>query len=52
MADKPKPQKTTPKGKDSKGRPAKPIDIPGLKRKDFDAALRRAAKPEKQRRCL
>jgi hypothetical protein len=40
----PKPQKTTPKGKDDKGEPAKPIEIPGLKRKDFDASLRKAAK--------
>jgi hypothetical protein len=42
--DTPKPQKTTPKGKDDKGEPAKPIEIPGLKRKDFDAALGKAAK--------
>jgi hypothetical protein len=46
MNDQPKPQKTTPKGKDDKGEPAKPVEIPGLKRKDFDAAIRRTSKPQ------
>lgn len=38
-------QKTTPKGIDPKtGKPYEPVEIPALKRKDFDAMLDRAAK--------
>jgi hypothetical protein len=43
----PKSQKTTPKGKDKSGKPHKSVQVPALKRKDFDAAIRRAAEPEK-----
>jgi hypothetical protein len=46
MQDKPKPQKTTPKGKNKKGEPYEPIEVPALKRKTFDGLLKRAAKPK------
>jgi hypothetical protein len=45
MADQPKSQKSTPKGKDKSGKPHKPIDIPVPKRQDFEDVLRRAARP-------
>lgn len=42
--DKPETQKTTPKGKDKKGEPYEPIEVPALKRKTFDDLLKHAAK--------
>lgn len=46
MADDRKPmQKTTPKGIDPKtGKPYEPVEIPPLKRGEFDEMLRRAAR--------
>lgn len=38
-----KPQKTTPKGKNKKGEPYEPIEVPALKRGTFDKLLKRAA---------
>jgi hypothetical protein len=51
MADeKPEPtQQTQPKGRDEKGDPAKPVDIPVPKRSEFDKLLAKAEKPPKQR---
>jgi hypothetical protein len=42
--DHPRSQKTQPKGNDKAGRPNKPIEIPVLKREDFEQLLRRATK--------
>jgi hypothetical protein len=48
MADQPKSQKTTPKGIDPKtGKPYEPVEIPPLKREDFEGVLRRAAKKDR-----
>jgi hypothetical protein len=38
-------QPTQPKGKDARGRPAKPIEIPVPKRADIDRLLKQAAQP-------
>ncbi len=42
--DKLKTQKTTPKGKNKKGEPYEPIEVPALKRGTFDRLLGNAAK--------
>jgi len=42
-------QKTQPKGKDAKGNPAEPVEIPVPKRKDFDSLLKRAEDPPAKR---
>ncbi len=44
-------QPTQPRGKDSKGEPAEPIEIPVPKRETIDALIRQAARrsPERQR---
>ena len=48
MPDRKPTQKTQPKGIDPKtGKPYEPIEIPPLKRKDFDAVLRHVAKSKK-----
>jgi hypothetical protein len=45
MAEKPKTQKTQPKGKDKRtGEPAKPLEIPVPKRDEIYRLLERAAK--------
>lgn len=41
-------QRTQPKGRDDKGEPAKPIDIPVPKRSEFDRLLAKAEKPPKK----
>lgn len=41
-------QPTQPKGKDEKGRPHSPVEIPVPKRSTFDKLLGKAAKPSKK----
>jgi len=41
-------QKTQPKGRDEKGDPVKPADIPVPKRSEFDRLLDKAEKPPKK----
>jgi hypothetical protein len=44
MTDEHRPQKTTPKGIDPKtGKPYEPIEVPPLKRGEFEEMLERAA---------
>lgn len=46
--ERPPHQKSQPKGRDDKGEPAKPMDIPVPKRSEFDRLLGKAEKPPKR----
>jgi hypothetical protein len=49
MADEREPtQQSQPQGKDEKGKPAKPMDIPVPKRSEFDRLLKKAEQPPKK----
>lgn len=49
MADDRKPtQKTTPKGKDKRGKPHEPIEIPVPKRGEVENLIRRAAQADEK----